>query len=406
MKSKEDLYLTYGPRNLFWLMDHYNDIHIRFSAELDHEIDSALMEKAWENTIRVYPVIGCVIEMEGKDLFFYQAEGQNKAIKSKSPINPGSEIVSGCVITATYFGNRISVSAYHTMVDGGGLCEIFKTLLYFYLSSRTGISDAPETVQTIMDREPSEYYRTVLTEEMGDFTPVPLHFMPYLKDYAEDTEMDVDEEGNRYFGALRFSVDAFMAKCKENGANPTAMLGLLTSRAFYALNPEERKDLFFEITTSARKVFHSEGCISNCVSNVIAGVEYDAVMAEDVRDFVKDFRQEIDKQRGDDYVKTMRLFDGTYGHNYVNKQITLTYIGGIDIGENTKHLTGFSMETNANQLVMLVQLKEEFQLMLQLGKATGKYLEQYGRLLAGMGIDNRIVTDARPVITDSNEQVL
>ena len=64
------------------------------------------------------------------------------------------------------------------------------------------------------------------------------------------------------------------------------------------------------------------------------------------------------------------------------------------------------MDTNANQLVMLVQLKEEFQLMLQLGKATGKYLEQYGRLLAGMGIDNRIVTDARPVITDSNEQVL
>ena len=292
------------------------------------------------------------------------------------------------------------------MLDGGGLCEIFKTLLYFYLSSRTGISDAPETVQTIMDREPSGYYRTVLTDKMGDFTPVPLHFMPYLKDYAEDTEMDADEEGNRYFGALRFSVDSFMAKCKENGANPTAMLGLLTSRAFYALNPEEKKALFFEITTSARKVFHSEGCISNCVSNVIAGVEYDAVMAEDVRDFVKDFRQEIDKQRGDDYVKTMRLFDSTYGHNYVNKQITLTYIGGIDIGENTKHMTGFAMETNANQLVMLVQLQDEFQLMLQLGKATGKYLEQYGRLLAGMGIDNGIVTDARLVITDSDEQVL
>jgi hypothetical protein len=57
--SKE-LYLKYGPRNLFWLMDHFNDIHIRFSAELDREIDGARMEIAWQKTIEVYPVIGCV----------------------------------------------------------------------------------------------------------------------------------------------------------------------------------------------------------------------------------------------------------------------------------------------------------------------------------------------------------
>ena len=135
--ENKELYLKYGPRNLFWLMDHYNDIHNRFSAVLDHEIDGTLMEKAWEKTISVYPVIGCVIEMEGKELFFYKANGENKAIRSKAPINPGSELVSNCVVTATYYGNKVSVSAYHTMVDGGGLNDIFKTLLYFYLSFRS-----------------------------------------------------------------------------------------------------------------------------------------------------------------------------------------------------------------------------------------------------------------------------
>ncbi|MCR4749981.1 MAG: hypothetical protein K5877_09345 [Lachnospiraceae bacterium] len=406
MEHKESCYIEYGPRNLFWLMDHYNDIHIRFSASLDHEIDSALMENAWEKTIAVYPVIGCVIEMEGKNLFFYRAKGRNKAIRSKAPINPGSDLVSGCVITATYYGNCVYLSAYHTMVDGGGLCEIFKTLLYFYLSGYTGIADTPQSVQITEGRPPEAYYKTVLQENMNDFTPVPIHYMPYLRDYAEDTQMDNDEDGNRYFGALRFPMDSFMSKAKELGANPTAMLGLLTARVFYALNPNERKDIFFEITTSARKVFHSEGCISNCVSNVIAGAEYEAVMAEDVKPFIKDFRKEVDLQRGTDYVKTMRLFDGTYGHNYVNKQITLTYIGGIDIGENTAHMRGFWMETNASSLVMLVGLLDEFQLMLQLGKATKKYLAKYDELLRKMGIDSRIVIEARTVVTDSDNAVL
>ena len=406
MSGAKELYLKYGPRNLFWLMDHFNDIHIRFSALLDHEIDGALMEKAWERTIRVYPVIGCVIEMEGKELFFYRAEGENRAIRSKAPINPGSAVVSGCVITATYYGNRITVSAYHTMVDGGGLNEIFRTLLYFYLSARTGECDEPAGVQTAEGRPPEAYYRTVSPDELGTFTQVPLHTMPYLRDYAEDPDMAADEEGNRYFASLRFSAGAFIAKCREIGANPTAMLSLLTARAFYALNPDERKDLFFEITTSVRKTFGAEGCISNCVCNVIAGAEYADITSSDVRGYVKKFRAEIDSQRTEDYIKSSRLFDSTYGHNYVNKQITLSYIGRLDIGINTKHIANFEMATNAVQLVLLMQLEDDFLLMLQLGKATAKYLDRMGGLLNEMGIETRPASEPQTVITDSDTPVL
>ena len=406
MSEKKELYLKYGPRNLFWLMDHYNDIHNRFSAMFDHEIDGALMEKAWEKTIRVYPVIGCVIEMEGKELFFYKADGENKAIKSKAPINPGSELVSGCVITASYYGNKVSVSSYHTMVDGGGLNEIFKTLLYFYLSSYTNVYDEPVGVQTAEGREAQEYYKPVSPDELGEFEPVPLHFMPYLRDYAEDPEMDKDEEGNRFFASVRFSADKFIVKCKEIGANPTAMLALLMSRAFYALNPDERKDLFFEITSSVRKTFGAEGCISNCVCNLIAGVEYNDLANGDVRELVKKFRSEVDSQRSDDYIKTFRLFESTYGHNYVNKQITLTYIGKLDIGENTKHIIDFETSANAVQLVTLMQIADEFFLMLQLGTATGKYIDKISELLGEMGIETSHKSDVRKVITDSDTQIL
>lgn len=387
-------------------MDHYNDIHIRFTAELDHEIDEELIEKAWEKTINVYPCIGCVIEMEGKELFFYKADGENKAIKSKAPINPGSDLVSNCVITATYYGNKVSVSAYHTMVDGRGLNEIFKTLLYFYISSYTKVFDEPVTVQTKEERAPEEYYKTVSPDELGEFTPVPLYTMPYLKEYAEDPDMEADEDGSKYFASISFSADAFIGECKKIGANPTAMLAFLTSKAFYALNPKEQKDLFFEITTSVRKTFGAEGCISNCTSDVIAQMCYNDIVNGDEAELVRKFRAEMNSQRSDDYVKTKRQLSSTYELNCVSKKITLTYIGKIDIGENTKHIIGFEMSTNAAQLVMLMQIGNKFLLMLEFGKATGKYINTLDEILTEMGIEVKKASELKKVVTDSDKQVL
>jgi hypothetical protein len=387
-------------------MDHYNDIHIRYTAQLDHEIDGSLMEKAWEKTIRVYPVIGCVIEMEGKELFFYKADGENKAIKSKAPINPGSDLVSNCVITATYYGNTVSVSAYHTMVDGGGLNEIFKTLLYFYISSYTGVCDEPSAVQTAEGRAAQEYYKTVSPDELGDFTPVPIHAMPYLREFAEDDEMEGAEDGSKTFASVRFSADEFIAKCKEIGANPTAMLAVLTSKAFYALNPGEQKDIFYEITTSTRKTFGAQGCISNCTSDVYADVTYEDVTNGDIKEFVKKFRAELDSQRSDDYVKTKRLLTSTYELNCVNKKITLTYVGKIDIGENTKHITNFEMPTNAAQLVLLMQIGEKFYLMLEFGMATQKYLDNIAKQLNEMGVETETASKLHDVVKDSDTQIL
>ena len=69
-------------------------------------------------------------------------------------------------------------------------------------------------------------------------------------------------------------------------------------------------------------------------------------------------------------------------------------------------MTDFEMVTNAVQLVMLVQIENEFQLMLQLGKATKKYLDKMNQLLDDMGIKVTDKSDVCSVITDSDKQIL
>ena len=152
--------------------------------------------------------------------------------------------------------------------------------------------------------------------------------------------------------------------------------------------------------------FDAQGCISNCTSDVIAHMSYDDVVNGDQKALVKKFRQEMDVQRSDDYVKTKRSIGSTYELNYVNKKITLTYIGKLEIGENVKHITNFEMVTNAAQLVMLMQMGDDFLLMLELGKATQKYLDKMSDILTKMGIEVKKASELKTVVTDSDKQVL
>ena len=129
-------------------------------------------------------------------------------------------------------------------------------------------------------------------------------------------------------------------------------------------------------------------------------------MRGDEKGLVRKFRAEMDSQRTDDHIKTKLLLKSTYEMNFVDKSITLTYIGKIDIGDNTKHITNFEMSTNSSQLVMLMQIGDSFLLMFEFGKATQKYLDQIKKLLNEIGIESEIAGELHKVITDSDKQVL
>ncbi len=59
---------------------------------------------------------------------------------------PCSTIISnenkGYIIKVLYFGNRISVEAFHAITDGAGIIEFIKSLVYYYLTIKHGPIDS------------------------------------------------------------------------------------------------------------------------------------------------------------------------------------------------------------------------------------------------------------------------
>lgn len=407
--------------------DFFNPVHLRYTVTLDHDIDDELIKKAWDRTKRVYPIIDGVFGFDSGDASFYlnlrpeerekylsdhiyvmKAEGGvNNPVKTKVPVVPATDIVGGRVICISYYERTVSINAYHMLVDGSGLNAIFCTFLYSYLALYTGHEDRNPVVELREGREIKDYYIPASSELVfsQEYTPVPLYTLPLNCKGFDDEDM-VNDGNNIYCGNVSVSAADFMQFCKENGANPSSMICTLLAKAAYALNPDETNDMIFGLTISVKKMLGIEDSIANAVGSAIAYTTRDAVTNNTIAEVSQKIRSEINTQRTkDQYISHFRTFC-TYRYGYDFKPRTVTYIGGLNIGDNNKHIVDFNMETNGRSNLYLMQLNDRFILTLQYGMATQKYLNEFNRIFTELGIKSEISHPAHHVLQDSMTAVL
>lgn len=410
--------------------DLFNPIHLRYTVTFDHDIDEELLKKAWDKTKKVYPVIDSVLEFDHGNADFYRKlavmkpeeripylsdhmylmraeDGVNDPVKTKVPVNPGTQIVGGRIINISFYERTVSISAYHVLVDGGGLNMIFSTFLYSYLASYTGHEDENPIVELTEGRKLEDYYVEADSQLIfaQEYTPVPLFTMPFMCKGFRDKDM-FNDGINVYSGSVDISAADFMKFCKENGANPSSMLCTLLAKASYALNPEENRNIVFGLTLSARKMLGLENTIANADGCAIAYTSRDDIENKSVADVSQKIRKDLDMQRSKDYYVSYGRLIKTYKVAPDFQAMTVTYVGKVNIGDNNSHIVDFSMETNGDTNLYLMQLNDKFILTLQYGKATEKYLNEFNKIFTEYGIKSEISHPAHYVDKDSNEAVL
>jgi hypothetical protein len=398
-------YYNGGPMSPFWWYDRETEYHNKFSVTLDHEIDGEKLGVAWDKTKEVYPLIDCVPDMVNGEIVFYKDERKNPPIKSSKPLKPGTDACAQRAFVVTYSKNTVAMSSFHSVVDGGGINMIFSTLLYFYLELYTGEGDENPPVETRENRRPEEYFQPLATIETGDFEQQPLITYKKRKGMFIDLDMTANEQGDIEIARVKIPVDKFMAACKSVGANPSAMMTILMSKAAYRLHPDRKGDLAFVLTMSARKAFGVNDSIANCSTNLLIPVEYDDIMGEDTGRAAKNIRRVIDYQRGSDFIKTMAAFYETYDWILAKRYAVLTYIGKLDVGKNTKHIKAFEMTDDATCSMYMMELNGEFVMSFQFGKVTKKYMETVSDILSEFGVKAEVETLPYPIMKDSDVAV-
>ena len=392
-----------GPMSPFWWSDRETRYHNRFSVTLDHPVDPGLLEEAWEKTKRVYPLIDCIPDRVDGEIVFYRDRRKNRPLRSTAPVAPGTEACAGRPFSLTWSGSTVAMSSFHSVVDGGGINAIFSTLLYVYLSLYTGKQDAEPPVELREGREPGEYYVSLSSIPAADFEQQPMIAYAKRKGMFIDLDMAPDENGDITLAQIRVPVDAFMAACRGIGANPSAMMAILMSRAAWQLHPDRKGDLAFVLTMSARKAFGVPDSIANCSANLLIPVSYDSLAGGDAGAAARAIRSVIEKQRSADYIRTLAAFYETYDWILAKRYAVLTYIGGLNLGMHTGHIRSFEMTDDATCSMYMMELNGEFVISFQMGKVTEKYMNAVIGILSEFHVPAAVEAPPHAIMKDRSE---
>ena len=208
----------------------------RLSADLDREIDPAVLARAAEVTVKRFPSINVRL---GEGLFWYYLE------ENDAPPLPREDGEAPCLLMKKaelkrcafrilYYRSRIAVEFFHSLTDGTGGMIFLKNLVAEYLFQERGI-EAPFT-HGLLDRraapDPEELEDSFL-RYAGEVRKSPKEAKAYrLPGRAE-------AYGVRHLTVGTLELDAIKEKAKEYGATLTVFLTAVMIKAI--VNIEERR---------------------------------------------------------------------------------------------------------------------------------------------------------------------
>jgi hypothetical protein len=312
------------------------------------------------------------------------------------------------MISVSYYERSITISAYHTLVDGGGLKMVFTAFLYVYLAMYTGHEDENPIVDLTEGKNIDEYYKITRQENAfsHEYTPVPIYSLPLHCKGFVDEDMVRDKDGKVWSGNLSIPVEEFIKLCKENGANPSSIICTLLAKAAYAINPTVKDDIIFDITMSERKILGLEKSLANCVGLAVTYATHDDVINKPIAEVSKRMRKDLEVQRTKDYYITFSRVFSTYEYTHTYESRTITYVGALDVGDNNKHIVDFDMGTNSIYNLFMMQVNDRFVLCIYHGMATEKYMNELIKIFSELGIKAEITQPTHSVVQDSKTPVL
>ena len=152
-----------------------------------------------------------------------------------------------------YEGNAVAFEVSHLITDGSGVIPYFKSVLYLYLSRKTGIQFDSEGFRlpgsAIPESEMGEPFQINL-----DDLPEPFYKKNIPSDYFRIRELlrDKPQKGKNIY--LKLPEEKVKEVCRENDADLNEFLSVLLARAVRRIDQESGKPVIVGVTVNHKEV--------------------------------------------------------------------------------------------------------------------------------------------------------
>ena len=235
-------------------------------------IDGDSLKKAVEAVSERYSYLNLKRVKRDEKIVYVRRDGGIPCVNQKGGIAIGSKELDGALVAFTYAENEILLEAFHGLMDGYGMNEILRTLVYYYCTARYGVELAVPAAKKVGDKIAEDEYVDILNE------PVP------GVDYGQLMAMGMGAEG---FGMpqniasipeqkiedfqcvhIGISLPQLLKITKESGHSVATLLTAVFNRALLDTYPELEGNIVASQAVSARKAYNGAGTLQNCTAGI------------------------------------------------------------------------------------------------------------------------------------------
>lgn len=399
-----------------WLYFYFLDAGNTQYIQLNENVNGEILQKAIDEAVKVHPWINFVLDIDGADIRYKEADTPFRAVEMYGPANIGGAFAGGRMFSISYIENKIWISYFHGLTDGVGRNRFYDTLMYYYFTFKNG-KEYDSTGIWLNDGT----VREGMFEDLGDhqyevtpgFVPKPaprdedIFYMPetLAVDKSKDDEFIYEGAGmTRYH--LKIKSAEFMAFCKENGHSPASAFQAIMARVLQEMYPDNEKQITAALPVNCRTAVGLENTHRNGWTFAFQSVlpeqlklnekELGAQLRADLKELISPdqlkstlnaynaITQEAEKfsdfrERMAFYARNYSIFIGTYVFSYIGRLADHGYLNEIEDLCWTSAIRRIPMIT-------MVEVGDEFSITFLQNFETSKYADAVSAAMEKLGI--------------------
>lgn len=213
-------------------------------AALYEPVDGELLRDAVESLRERFPYFYVKAKAEGNDLIPVPNPLPITVRNTWDPIHLNSAEANYHLAAFKYEGNRLALEMTHAISDGPGFLPYFKSVLFCYLSRKTGQEFDPAGFRLPGSPIPEKEIGDPFAGLDVDSAEAPLF---QKKPTADFYRLNPEKKGDRRIFYLKLPEEQVMRYCKENDGSPNVLISVLLSKAIRRIDPASEKTITADI---------------------------------------------------------------------------------------------------------------------------------------------------------------
>ena len=351
------------PGRLMCPVEPKRTVHTGCILEFDKEIDVDCLKVALDKTLKCYPYLSCTHIIEDNNPYFVENDAPVPIINSEYGVSPLSDASNNHFLGLSHFDKTLRVVLSHIYTDGFGISCVALTLVYYYARERY---NQDFKIGNVINLENT--YKELQVRSYSDLDYKDVDMSVLDKKYCdceclrfEDLCEDASIKQNNQ---VVVTVDAkkFVELSKTFNASPSVAAVILSAKSAYDYNDYDGDKKFCcRITVDGRKVLGLPVSMFNCSFASHYQIDKDEVSSnEAMQKLGQRVRSQLKEQASKEYVSAQAksFVDGKMRAAIPSTTLSISYMGILDFGEITPHLTNVQVIEESDRKINMYQFND------------------------------------------------